>query len=124
MTVSGNRIPIPPPLPKPLQKPVGLRPTFVGAWRGIWLFTWRPQLTLQRLPVHLLGLLVLPILVYLTVPSPARWSGHRAPLVNFGGQVNEFSRRLARSGQPLKPEQREQLLQFFREESAQIGRAH
>ncbi|HWX18407.1 MAG TPA: ABC transporter permease [Candidatus Binatia bacterium] len=120
MTVSPNSLQMPPPLPVALGKPPEAQPTFQGALRGIWLFTWRPQLAWRRLPIHLLGLLVLPALVYLTVPSAARWSARREPLIAPRAQVNEFSRRAARAGHELTSEQRGDLLQIFSEETARL----
>jgi ABC-type transport system involved in multi-copper enzyme maturation permease subunit len=64
----------------------------VDAFRGLWLFTWRSQLTLRQLPARLGTLLVLPVLVYMTTGSAARtdvsvhWSRHEPFyhwLINF-----------------------------------------
>jgi ABC-2 family transporter protein len=113
--------PLPPP-PAPLQ-PLRLHPTLRRALRAIWLFTWRPQLTWRRLPLHLLNLLILPVLVYLTIPSETRWLERRSMAINPILQVNQFARRVARSGHRLSREQREHLLQVFTEESQQLPSA-
>ena len=59
-----------PSTPETRERSLTLRPSFLLALRGIWLFTWRPQLTWQRFPLGVLMLLALPVLVYLTTPSP------------------------------------------------------
>ncbi|HEV2207578.1 MAG TPA: ABC transporter permease subunit [Verrucomicrobiae bacterium] len=121
MSTTPNPAPmasVPPPVP---PKPEPLRPTVLGAWRAIWLFTWRPQFGWRRLPTHLLGLLLLPVLVYLTLPVLRGGHPERTPLIRPDQQVNEIARRLARAGLPLQPQQREQLLKIFREESAALS---
>lgn len=40
-------------------------PTFLGASRGLWSFTWRSRLALRRLPIILALLLAIPILTWL-----------------------------------------------------------
>jgi hypothetical protein len=122
-------------------KTMQLHPTFFGALRGIWLFTWRTHLTWRRLPMTVLNLLLLPVLVYLTTPSPQRWAARFAWRGNPGWEFNTFSKRLKRmadrekpgsaneSGetrgaggrdgqtiQPLQPEQAARLQQIFIEE--------
>jgi ABC-2 type transport system permease protein len=96
-------------------------PAFLGALRGIWLFTWKPQLTWRRLPLSVLVLLVLPALVYLTTFSTRRWEGRHGSLGDPAGQVQSFASRLARAKLPLRPEQTSQLITIFQEEFA---RAH
>ncbi len=46
---------------------------FAGAWRGIWLFTWRAQLTWRKLVSRVLLLLALPLLICVTLRSPEDW---------------------------------------------------
>lgn len=93
-------------------------PTFIGALRGIWLFTWRSQLTWQKTPMLLLSLLALPLLVYFTVlPPGARaphslWWGESNPVL----QMSQFGRDLAASNHPLTTEQRVELHRIFKEE--------
>ena len=92
--------------------------TFLAGLRGIWLFTWKPQLAWRKLPMLVVGLLAVPALVYLTTPS-MRSTTARQPLL--GSPVvreNEFARQLSRRGPSLQPEQEAQLLQIFNEEFA------
>jgi len=84
--------------------------------RGIWLFTWRSQLTSGRLPYTILALLALPVLVHLTTSSLEGWSRRQALLGNSSVKVNDLARRLARSGSPLTPEQNAELHRIFQEE--------
>ena len=112
----------PPPLPVE-PKAASLEPRLLEALRGIWLFTWRPQMTWRRLPAQLLLLLLLPALVYLTTPSPEGWAQRHVLLIHPGQQVNDLARRLQRAGQPLRPEQHQKLLQVFTEESARLNTA-
>jgi hypothetical protein len=98
------------------EKKVRLNPTFPGALRGIWLFTWRSHLTWGRLPITLITLLAVPVLVYLTTWSLEGWSRRQALMGNSFVKVNEFSRRLSRSGTPLSPEQQSELRRIFQEE--------
>ena len=92
-------------------------PTFLAGLRGIWLFTWRPQLTWRKLPLLVLGLLAVPVLVYLTTPSPRNTAWLPPSLGNPAARVREFA-RLARRDSPLQPEQEAQLRQIFNEEFA------
>jgi hypothetical protein len=94
----------------------GLEPTFGRALRGIWLFTWRPQLAFRRLPLLALGLLALPVVIYLTTSALDTWSQHRSFMGNPGMPVNELARRLARADLRLKPEQHSQLSEIFGDE--------
>jgi hypothetical protein len=98
------------------EKTVRVKPTFAGALRGVWLFTWRSQLTSGRLPFTILALLVLPVLVHLTTSSLEGWSRRQALLGNSSVKVNDLARRLARSGSPLTPEQDAELQRIFQEE--------
>jgi hypothetical protein len=69
-----------------------LLPGFFGAWRGVWLLTWKAQLSWRRLPARLAALLVLPALVYITTRTPDSWARWEAR--SF---VSALGRRLARS---------------------------
>jgi hypothetical protein len=75
-------------------------------------------LTWQRFPLGVLMLLALPVLVYLTTPSPQRWGRRYGSLGDPVGQVGAFAARLARSKLPLRPEQSSQLLTICQEEFA------
>ena len=92
-----------------------LKPSLLGALRAAWLFAWKTEFTLRRLAVAIIGLLVLPALVYITTQSPGGWNRRHSPLGNSGRQVNEFARHLRAEAQ-LKPEQRVKLVEIFREE--------
>ncbi len=113
----------PPEAPVPpiigLKPAVTPEPTFFRALRGIWLFTWRSHLTLRRLPMKLLGLLILPALVYMTT-SPAIWIGHQSRFNDPRSQFRNFSRDLSRARVALSRAQEQQLRQIFDEE---FGRA-
>lgn len=102
-------------------KTLTLQPSFLRAWCGIWLLTWKNQLTWQRLPKQILGLFVLPALIYLTPINPAQNStllgnpGMR--LNNFADmKLNDFASRLMRAKTPLLPDQRMQLQKIFLDE--------
>jgi hypothetical protein len=99
-------------------KGVRVSPGFLRGLRGIWLFTWKSHFTWGRATVTLVTLLILPVLVFLTTTSPQAWSRRHTLLGSPSMKVNEFSRRLARSGPPLRPEQRSRLLSIFQEEFA------
>ena len=51
--------------PRPIASPAP--PGLIGAFGGLWLLTWRSQLTLRQLPVRVGTLLVLPFLVFITM---------------------------------------------------------
>ncbi|MFO1488078.1 MAG: ABC transporter permease subunit [Verrucomicrobiota bacterium] len=112
---------IPPPLPaKTAWSGIpALRPSFFSAWQGVWLLTWRTQLTWQRLPGQILGLLVLPLLVYLTTSPPDKWAQRPTVFTDAIGQANNYTRKLSQSKMPLTPEQRQQVQQIFAEEFVQ-----
>ncbi len=93
--------------------------TFFRCLRGVWLFTWKSQLTWRRVPLALISLLVLPLLVYLTT-SPRIWDRRQPLFGNPNQQFGYFTRELARAGLPLKPEQIDRLHQIFREEFQRI----
>jgi hypothetical protein len=94
----------------------GLQPSFMRALHGIWLFTWRPQLSGHRLPALVLGLLAVPAVIYLTTFAPGRWSQHHSFMGNPAMPVNELARRLARADLRLKPEQHSQMSEIFADE--------
>src|ERR1700722_2863799 len=84
-------------------------PGFFGALCGIWLLTWRSQLTLRRLPGQLGMLLVLPILIYMTVASPDAWARRNVSLGDPFRELNTFARRLKKEKIPFQPKTREAL---------------
>jgi hypothetical protein len=94
----------------------GLRPTFFGALRGVWLMTWRSQLILRRLPGQLGTLLVLPILVYITMVSPITWTQRRVSLGNPDKVLRSFTGRLEHANIPLQPATSEALGRILNEE--------
>lgn len=99
-------------------------PGWLGAWRGIWLLTWRSQLSWRRLGLSLALLLALPVLVYLTTVAPEKWREHERTLVmgSAGEQVHELSRHLFQAGCPLKADQRGRVFRIFREEFSRTDR--
>jgi hypothetical protein len=101
------------------QKAVALvlAPTFFGGLRGIWLFTWKTQLTSRRLSLALVSLFTLPVLIYLTTSSPKDWAQNRP--ANVGDPMeflNAVSKRMARSGAPLQPGQKVELATILTDE--------
>src|SRR6266850_4227513 len=116
--------------PPPVQTPAtttggnaSLHPTFLGALRGIWLFTWRSRLTWRRLPGALLILLILPALIYLTVRLPESWARHHSLLGNSLAPVKQFSRRLRVVQEPLNAQQNRDLMGIFADEFAKAESA-
>lgn len=105
------------------KKTLTLQPSLFRAWCGIWLLTWKSQFTWQRLPKQLLGLLILPVLVYITTSSPGKWSQGNTLLGDPGMQLSNFSTRLLRAKIPLQPEQRTQLHPIFQDEFARAETA-
>jgi ABC-2 type transport system permease protein len=95
-----------------------LKPTFLRALSGVWLFAWRSQFTWQRLPMRVLSLLVLPVLIYLTTFPAERWAQRHTLLGNPADRLNALSDRLRRADIRLEPEQRAQLQRIFLEEFA------
>jgi hypothetical protein len=94
-------------------------PGFLSALRGVWLFTWKSQLTWRRLGIGLLSSLALPALIYLTTPSPQSWArSHRLQMGNPGTFLNGFAKRANRAGCPLQPKQRAELGTIVSEEFA------
>ncbi|MGA2556037.1 MAG: ABC transporter permease [Verrucomicrobiota bacterium] len=115
--------PPPPPPPAPQWERPRLTPSLLGAWRGIWLFTWRTQLTWRRAPLLLVWLLILPFLIWATVHSPQTWNRAGLPLGEPSRQMNGFARRLARAQLPIqKAEERNQLTQIIAGEYERIQR--
>jgi len=111
----STTISAPPVLP---GKSAASNPTFWGALRGVWLFTWRSQLTWRRLPLRAASLLVLPFLVYITISSPQTWARRQHVLGIPGVQFNNLSQRLTLAGHPLTSEQRSSVLKIFYDEFA------
>ncbi len=103
-------------LPVAAEKTPRSEPGFLPAVRGIWLFTWRSQLTLRRLPIQLFTLLILPALILLTTSSQRSWSQRHTLLGNPGMEVNQFILSSSRADIRLKPEQTSQLFKIFAEE--------
>jgi ABC-type transport system involved in multi-copper enzyme maturation permease subunit len=101
-------------------KTLTLQPSLFRAWCGIWLLTWKSQFTWQKLPKQILGLLLLPVLVYLTPMNPSQNS---TLLGDPGMQLNNFASRLLRAKTPLQPDQRTQLRQIFQDEFARTETA-
>jgi len=115
---------LPPPIPPVVrEEALRVKPSFIGALSGIWLFTWRSQLSWRRVPMGLILLLILPALVYLTTkplsarPEGPSWAAD--PSAHLGG----FSRRLGSKHLQLQPSQQADLLRIFEEEFAQANRA-
>jgi hypothetical protein len=109
--------PSPPPAASPRE--IAIRPGFAGALRGIWLMTWRSQLSWRRLPARLAALLVLPFLVYITTQSPETWARRHAPPSSLPRpQLNKLANRLRTAQSPLQPQQQVDLAKVFAEEYA------
>jgi hypothetical protein len=98
-------------------------PTFLAGLRGIWLFTWKPQLAWRKLPLLVVGLLAVPALVYLTTPSLRSTTARQSLLGNPAARAQELARLLSRRGPSLQPEQEAQLIQIFNEEFARAEKA-
>jgi len=110
--------PPPPPAPPPAvpRARLALRPSFSGALRGVWLLTWKSQLGWRQAPMLVVGLLALPVLIYITTPTSEAWSRRHSLFGAPQMQFLEFTQRLAAARLPLKPEQEAQLRQVFTEE--------
>src|SRR5215467_1785437 len=105
-----------PPIPtaEPTQRSnANLEPTFFGALRGIWLFTWKSRLTLRRMPAAFLVLLILPALVYLTMSSPEGWSQRHPLLGSPVPPVKAFARKLRQTQMPLEAQQNRDVMAIF-----------
>ena len=105
--------------PHTREKCVNARPGFFKALRGVWLFTWKSQLTWRKLPTGLLSLLALPVLIYITTFSTEAWARRFRWVGNPVVQLDSFSQRLGRSGVQLRPEQASAVLKIFADEYAQ-----
>ena len=102
---------------------VDLHPGFLSALRGIWLLTWRSQLTWRRLPGRLLMLLALPFLVYLTTQSAEQWARRHDELGNMmSPRLNRFFKDLREAQSPIQHQQQMDLTQIFDEEYADARR--
>src|SRR5690349_7271642 len=95
--------------PPPIAERVRPRPSFFGAVRGIWSFTWKAQLTWRRLPIIALSLLAVPLLIYITTSAPGVWSKRQELFGDVGIQLNDFARKLGKANLSLEPEQHAQL---------------
>ena len=110
----------PPPLPPGARgEKNAAHPGFAGALRGIWLLTWRSQLSWRRLPGRVAVLVVLPCLVYITTQSPETWARRHSPLDHLAApQLDKLARRLQDSKSPLQPQQKIDLTRIIAEEYA------
>lgn len=95
-----------------------LTPTFLGALRGMWAFTWKANFNWTRISATLLALLVLPTLVYLTTPSQEKWSRQNSILGRPANRVQELSEMFQQAGTPLTAEQKRSINKIFQEEFA------
>jgi hypothetical protein len=87
--------------------------------RGIWLFTWRSQLSWGRAPAMVAWLLVLPVLVAVTVHSPRTWQHPDLPLGKPPDQLAGFAWRLRRAKiEPLNSDAYKQILNIMTNEYA------
>ncbi len=104
------------PQPHP-QKTLALQPSFASALRGVWSLTWRSQITFSKLWNALIGLLALPVLIYLTTSSPDAWKAkHRLNMGVPGAHANAITKRLARAQLPIDKDQRAALTAIIAEE--------
>jgi ABC-2 type transport system permease protein len=106
------------PVPQRPGNAEAARPSFLRAFRGLWLFTWRTQLSWGRLPMKAFGLVVLPALIYLTTLTAQKWAERYSPFGNPALQVSMLSRRFERAGVPFRPDQRKLVGPIFAEEFA------
>ena len=86
----------PPALPSPPErgKIAVLHPSFLRAWRGLWSFTWRSQLTLGRWPGLLLTLLAIPVLTFFTLETLKLLATHYDWREQPRGRVEELKSSL------------------------------
>jgi len=116
----------PPPISTAPPPSVGanLNPNFLGALRGIWLFTWKSRLTWRRMPTAILILLILPVLIYLTTSSQESWT-RRNPLLlgSPTGQTKLLSRQLRQAELMLGTQQSKDLTTIFSEEFSRTENA-
>lgn len=113
---------LPPATTASANQPAQLTPSFFRALGGVWLFTWKSNLALGRLPGLLVTLFALPVVVCLTTLTAESWSRRHAVMGNPGLKVTQFSGRLARAGVPLQPQQQAELDRIFREEFSRAER--
>lgn len=73
--------------------------------------------------MKLVGLLVLPVLIYITTLTAQNWLQRYSPLGHSSSQMNILSRSLARAHADLQPDQREKVEQIFAEEFARTEKA-
>lgn len=105
--------------PPAREKTIEGRPTFFRALRGVWLFTWKSQLTWRKLLPGLFSLLGVPVLIYITTFSTETWARRFHWVGNPVVQLDSFPQRLGRSGVELRPDQGTALLRIFAEEYGQ-----
>jgi hypothetical protein len=98
-------------------------PGLAGALRGIWLMTWRSQLTLRKLPAQLGTLFVLPFLVYITMVSPETWAKRHVSLGDSDAELNNFLGRLRREKIPIDPKVTEDLQRILSEANERSEKA-
>jgi hypothetical protein len=84
-------------------------PGLMGAFNGLWLLTWRNQLTLRQLPARLGTLLILPLLVYVTLLSAN--SAIR--------ESRQFLARLEENRIPITPQTAQAMKRLLAEEMKQ-----
>ena len=113
----------PPLLPGAPGEKIAVHPGFAGALRGVWLLTWKTQLTWRRLPGRLGSLLVLPLLVWITTQSPEGWAKRHSGISHVSpAQLDRFFNRRKDSQPPLQPQQKIDLTQILDEEYATADR--
>jgi hypothetical protein len=111
----------PPPPPGARGEKIAVQPGFAGALRGVWLLTWRSQLTWQRLSGRL-GMFLLPFLIWITTQSPEAWARRHAALSHLPPpNLDRFVNRLEDAQTPLQPQQKIDLTRIFNEEYATAG---
>jgi hypothetical protein len=115
MSAPSHPTPAPPAAP---GKTARSAPGFFRAWSGLWLFTWKSQLTWRRLRWMPVLLLVLPFLVWKTVDSPQTWAASKnvLPLGNATNQLQRAFFRMARRGMPVGAEASGRIQRIFDQE--------
>lgn len=98
-------------------------PRFFAVLQGVWLLTWRAQWNWQRLTGLAGILLALPVLIYLTTPSPETWARRQLGFGEARGQIGSFSRRLGKKDLPLDERQKSELINIFDSEYTQAAAA-
>ena len=109
----------PPPLPKRDQG-AALQPGFLRAWRGVWLFTWRSQFTLRRLPGLLVTLLAIPLLTLFTLEPLKLLTAHYDWREQPRRRVAEFRAKLVSADGKLEREVARKLTQIITDEQRDI----